>query len=99
VTDLWSQTRFASTYSYHSGYYDFREREFRGFGRVEQIDCESYGTFAAGNVDSPYITADQSLFQPPVKTITWFHTGAFLDEQRILAPYAHEYFPTVLLPG
>ena len=28
------------------------------------------------NVDSPYITPDHELYQPPVKTITWFHTGS-----------------------
>ena len=31
--------------------------------------------------------------QPPVKTITWYHTGAALDRQRILSHFAHEYFP------
>ena len=71
--------RSASTYSYHHGYFDGVEREFRGFGRVEQVDVESYGTFAGGNADSPYVTDDLTLYQPPVKTVTWFHTGAALD--------------------
>src|SRR5262249_53755285 len=70
------------------------EREFRGFGRVEQIDTEDYGKFSAGNVDSPYITPDHKLYQPPVKTITWFHTGAFLDRETILSHFEEEYFPT-----
>ena len=30
---------------------------------------------------SPYITDDQTLYQPPVKTVTWFHTGAFVDRR------------------
>ena len=93
VTDQWRQTRFASTYSYHHGYFDGSEREFRGFGRVEQVDVESYGAFAQGNTASPYITADKTLYQPPVKTITWYHTGAFLDRERILSHFEHEYFP------
>lgn len=97
VSDKWRNTRFASTYSYHIGYHDAPEREFRGFGRVEQVDCESYGQFTAGSANSPYITADQSLYQPPVKTITWFHTGAFLDQKRILSQYAGEYFPNGLV--
>lgn len=93
VTDKWRQTRFSSTYSYHHGYFDGPEREFRGFGRVEQVDVESYGGFAAGNSASPYITPDKTLYQPPVKTVTWYHTGALLDRERILSQFEGEYFP------
>ncbi|MFH1818701.1 MAG: SpvB/TcaC N-terminal domain-containing protein [Pseudomonadota bacterium] len=91
--DQWRGTVFSSTYSYHHGYFDGAEPEFRGFGRVERIDVENYGEFAAGNVGSPWITQDKALYQPPVKTVTWYHTGAALDRQRILDQYAHEYFP------
>lgn len=92
VTDQWRKSSFSNTYSYHHGYYDHPEREFRGFGRVEQVDAESFGTFASGNAASPYITDDLTLYQPPVKTITWFHTGAFLSRERILNQFAEEYF-------
>ena len=91
VSDRWRGSRFTSTYSYHHGYFDGHEREFRGFGRVEQTDVEEFGTFAAGNAASPYITEDLTLYQPPVKTITWFHTGAFLDRRRILSQFAAEF--------
>ena len=96
VTDKWRKTTFSSTYSYHHGYFDGIEREFRGFGRVEQVDVESYGKFAQGNAASPYITDDKTLYQPPVKTVTWYHTGAFLDRERILSHFEHEYFPTLV---
>ncbi|MBS1789169.1 MAG: toxin [Acidobacteria bacterium] len=102
VSDKWRQTKFTTTYSYHHGYFDGIEREFRGFGRVEQIDVEDFGTFEKGNGDSPYITDDLTLYQPPVKTVTWFHTGTFLDRERILNQYQHEYFPNwfeALKPG
>ncbi|MFZ4657597.1 MAG: SpvB/TcaC N-terminal domain-containing protein [Caldilineaceae bacterium] len=102
VTDTWRKTSFATTYRYHHGYFDGHEREFRGFGRVEQVDVESYGHFAAGNSDSPYITDDLTLYQPPVKTVTWYHTGAFLNRAKILSHYQEEYFPTwfeALQPG
>lgn len=95
VKDKWRQTTFSSTYSYHHGYFDGIEREFRGFGRVEQTDVEDFGTFTAGNSASPYIHIDddaQTLYQPPIKTITWFHTGAFLDRARILSQFQTEYF-------
>jgi RHS repeat-associated protein len=92
VSDRWRQSRFSSRYSYHHGFFDGEEREFRGFGRVEQVDVEEFGHFAAGNQASPYITADQTLYQPPVKTISWFHPGASPDRQRILGQFAREYF-------
>ena len=93
VTDQWRQSRFCSTFSYHHGYFDGVEREFRGFGRVEQIDSESFGQFAAGNSASPYITSDQTLYQPPIKTISWYHTGLYLGREKILSHYKEEYFP------
>ncbi|GAB3918319.1 SpvB/TcaC N-terminal domain-containing protein [Larkinella terrae] len=93
VSDQWRQTAFSTTYSYHHGYFDGVEREFRGFGRVEQLDSESYGTFESGNAASPYITNDKTLYQPPVKTVTWYHTGAPVDRRTVLNQFASEYFP------
>lgn len=92
VTDRWRKTRFATTYSYHHGYFDGVEREFRGFGRVEQVDIETYGKFLEGNASSEYITNDLTLYQPPVKSISWFHTGAALDREQILSQFQQEYF-------
>lgn len=92
VRDQWRGTSFSSTYSYHHGYFDGTEREFRGFARVEQVDVESYGKFAQGNSASPYITERHDLYQPPVKTVTWIHTGAAQERRRILAALAEEYF-------
>ena len=95
VEEKWRQTKFSNQYLYHHGYYDYADREFRGFGRVDQVDIESFGEFAAGNIYSPYITEDKLLYQPPVMTKTWFHTGAFLDNEKILSQFAHEYFSPV----
>lgn len=92
IEESWRETCFTTRYSYHHGYFDGHEREFRGFGRVEQVDTEYYGEFAAGNAASPYITDDHQLYQPPIKTITWFHTGAFLNRERILSQFQQEYF-------
>jgi len=93
VNDKWRRTEFSSTYSYHHGYYDGIEREFRGFGRVEQVDTEEFGPFALRNTNNPYVTGNDTLYQPPVQTVTWFHTGAFLDRDRILSQFEREYFP------
>ncbi len=92
VSDQWRGTAFSSTYSYHHGYFDGIEREFCGFGRVEQVDVEDYGTFSDANTASPWITDDHTLYQPPVKSITWYHTGAAFERQRIISQFKEEYF-------
>lgn len=94
VRDVWRKTAFSTIYSYHHGHYDGLEREFRGFGRVEQCDIQNFGTFTQGNVDSPYVTQDHTLYQPPVKTITWYHTGVALQRPRVLGQFEAEYFPS-----
>ena len=94
VSDKWRKTRFSTTYSYHHGYFDGHEREFRGFGRVEQVDVESFGKFAEGNTASPYITEDKTLYQPPVKTVTWFHTGMALIARASCRATSRNTFPT-----
>lgn len=66
TTDTVTQTKLVSLYRYHHGYFDGFEREFRGFGLVEQWDTE-------------YFPDSTTAFQvPPVYTKTWFHTGAYI---------------------
>lgn len=89
VTERVTNVRFTSQYSYHHGYYDHAEREFRGFGRVEQTDAEDFDVFektAASNV----VTKEHH--QPPVLIKTWFHTGAFMDKERIITHFKKEYW-------
>jgi Insecticide toxin TcdB middle/N-terminal region len=95
VRDRWRKTEFSSEYSYHHGFYDGAEREFCGFGRVDQVDTQRFDHFVKVNAASPYVTNDLKLFQPPVKTITWFHTGVAADRRRILGLFEQEYFPAV----
>jgi len=88
-----SRNRFVSRYAYHHGYFDGEEREFRGFGMVEQFDTEAFEDYVVGvqAVDGGQELAPE-LNQPPVTTRTWYHTGAFLDRPRILHQYRHEYY-------
>jgi hypothetical protein len=81
IKDAVAGTLFTNSYSYHHGYYDFSEREFRGFGRVEQLDTEDFTNFKLSNANN---VVEEDLHQPPVKTVTWFHTGAYFNEQKIL---------------
>ncbi len=76
-------------YSYHHGYYDHAEREYRGFGRVEQTDTETFDEFVKSGASN---VVNQPLHQAPMLTKTWFHTGAFFGEDTILARYRQEYF-------
>lgn len=85
-------TRFSSSYSYHHGYWDAEEREFRGFGRVDRQDTEDYDHWM---LDAPGTSLDQSreLFQPPMLTRTWYHVGAWDRKERILGQFEGEYWP------
>ena len=63
---------------YHHGYFDGVEREFRGFGMVEQWDTEEFGALRPRRTPTP-TNVDAASHVPPVLTRTWFHTGAYLD--------------------
>lgn len=90
VRDRASGHRFVSSYKYHHGYFDHAEREFRGFGMVEQTDSEAFEHFGRGDASN---IVDQRLHQAPVVTKHWFHTGARLGRDKTLHPFAHEYWP------
>lgn len=77
TVDAVARTRLVSTFSYHHGYFDPVEREFNGFGRIEQTDAESFVDYVLGvrAIDGTQDTAPE-LYQPPVTTRSWYHTGA-----------------------
>ena len=87
ITDV----RFTGEYRYHHGYYDHHEREFRGFGMVEQTDSEHYAVWSRNNA-THQLEKSEEHYQSPVLTKTWFHTGAFLDRERILTHFKNEYW-------
>jgi RHS repeat-associated protein len=91
--DAISLSTFVNTYRYHHGFYDGVEREFRGFGMVEQIDTEQYAPDLAPGLFPPGVNVqDDALNVPPVLTRTWFHTGAFIQAPVISRQYAREYY-------
>jgi RHS repeat-associated protein len=81
--DRISGNRFVTRYAYHHGYFDGTEREFRGFGMVEQWDTEEYATLTESQTLPPGTNIDASSHVPPVLTRTWYHTGAYLGGQGI----------------
>jgi hypothetical protein len=84
--------RFVSLYRYRHGYFDGEEREFRGFGYVEQTDTEAYAELAKGNLFPVGTNEEESSHVPPVQTRTWFHTGAFIDREHLSQLFAEEYY-------
>ncbi len=90
--DWVSRNRFVTRYTYHHGYFDGAEREFRGFGRVDQIDTEELGALTTSGSFPPATNVDAASYVPPVLTRTWFHTGAYPMGGRVSRVYAHEYF-------
>ena len=106
--DWIGRNRAVTCYAYHHGYFDGYEREFRGFGMVEQWDTEEYRPDASFP-DGDALNWDETSWSPPVLTRTWFHTGVFDDVTSVSQQYAAEYWPgdpaaailpdTILPPG
>ncbi|MCC7525908.1 MAG: VCBS repeat-containing protein, partial [Chitinophagaceae bacterium] len=87
--DKISGYKFVSEYKYHHGYYDHAEREFRGFGMVEQTDAETFEHWAKSGALN---ITDATLHQEPVVSKQWFHTGAFLRNEKILNQFEKDYW-------
>ncbi len=81
--DYINRNRFVTRYAYHHGYFDGEEREFRGFGLVEQWDTEELGTLDENQEVPSGANWYAASYVPPVLTRSWFHTGAYIDRQHI----------------
>jgi RHS repeat-associated protein len=92
TVDRVSGNRFVSTYDYHHGHFDGVEREFRGFGLVEQRDTEEFATLDRPGATPRGTNFDASSHVPPVLTRTWFHTGLCVGRARISRLFAEEYY-------
>lgn len=83
VIDEVSRTKIVRRYAYHHGYYDGREREFRGFGRVDQYDTETLEEFAGSSFyqgQNPLENVSSAFHSPPVEIRSWYHTGVYFEE-------------------
>ena len=95
IDDAVSATRYACGYSYHHGFYDPTEREFRGFARVDSLDADTVPALSgagAFTATPPSDAAGDEFELPPVLTRTWFHTGAFFGAQDIASHLRGEYW-------
>ncbi|MGJ0483198.1 MAG: toxin TcdB middle/N-terminal domain-containing protein [Methylomicrobium sp.] len=82
VVDQISQSKLTTEYAYHHGYWDGAEREFRGFGRVDQRDSEVFADFHGSGLHGgqAFEAVAANHFSPPLETLTWFHQGPVGDE-------------------
>ena len=92
-----TQSRYVSRYAYHHGYFDPVEREFRGFGMVEQWDSELYEDFAEAALYQVGSNAlEEESHSPPVYTKSLFHNGQYgvslSGAEGIESHYATEYW-------
>ncbi|MBN1596039.1 VCBS repeat-containing protein [candidate division FCPU426 bacterium] len=96
MIDALSQGKFSTEYSYHHGYWDGLEREFRGFGRVDQRDTETFVSYhnTGINENQEFASVVPEMFSPPLETRTWFHQGAIENETGGWreADYSQEYW-------
>ncbi len=90
--DWISRNRFVTRYAYHHGYYDGTEREFRGFGMVEQRDTEELGVLTQSGAFPVATNLDAASYVPPTLTKTWFHTGAYPMGPYVTRIYDAEYW-------
>ena len=81
--DRISRNRFVTRYAYHHGYFDGIEREFRGFGMVEQWDTEEFAALGQSQEFPAADNIDESSHVPPVLTKTWFHTGVYVGRDQV----------------
>jgi RHS repeat-associated protein len=91
--DRINRSRFVTRYRYHDGYFDGHEREFRGFGIVEQDDTEHLAALVRSEVFPSGDNVDPTHHLPPVRTRSWFHTGAYLGRERLSRLFAEQYYP------
>lgn len=91
--DYISRNHFVTRYAYHHGYFDGEEREFRGFGMVEQWDTEEFKALIGDGTPTAATNIDAVSHVPPVHTKTWFHTGAFIHREHLSDYFAKtEYY-------
>ena len=72
--DQIGRSKLSTELEYHHGHWDGVDREFRGFGRVDQRDTELVDEHNAG-AGGGFDAVSPTVFGAPLETRTWFHQG------------------------
>jgi len=84
-----NQSNLLSKFYYAHGYYDEEEKEFVGFGFVEQQDSESLENYTFKESKEAF---QKKQFQDPSITKNWFHTGIQDWDKTATEKFKTEYF-------
>jgi RHS repeat-associated protein len=81
VYDFLSGGKLVTEYSYHNGYWDGLEREFRGFAHVDSLDTETFERYNIQDLflDETVNTVSPVNYTPPVLSKNWFYVGPVGD--------------------
>jgi len=95
--DQISGGKLTTEYTYHHGYWDGAEREFRGFGRVDQRDSEAFDEYHGLGLDRAgrtFTSVEARFFAPPTETRSWFCLGPVGEEfgDWSEVDYSHEFW-------
>ena len=98
--DIISGGKLTTEYRYHHGYWDGAEKEFRGFGLVEQFDTETFETYNQAGLHGEAVRFanvgpdNRDQFSEPTLTKTWFYQGPVGPEfgEWYEVDYGHEYW-------
>ena len=86
TVDRVSGNRFVTRYAYHHGYFDGVEREFRGFGMVEQWDTEEFAALPRRTPRRRRQRRRGVARAAGADPRRWFHTGVYLDATHVASP-------------
>ncbi|OCK76021.1 SpvB-domain-containing protein, partial [Lepidopterella palustris CBS 459.81] len=85
-----------SQYTYHHGFYDGAESEFRGFGMVEMVEREYFFSAkpSCGSQSFPgRIECLKNVFSTPaVQSKKWYHTGAYFEAEKVKEAFRKQYY-------
>jgi RHS repeat-associated protein len=96
TVDRIGRSRFVTRYAYHHGHWDGEEREFGGFGSVEQWDTERMEVL--GEAVSEWSNEESASRLPPAVVRSWFHTGAWFEGATVSRQFETEYFREPAVP-
>lgn len=91
IIDHIAQSRRVSRYAYHHGAFDVEEREFAGFGLVEQWDTETFTSDTSAD-EAQTTGLEPEQYVRPTHTKTWFHTGLAGREGSLSKQFEAEYY-------
>jgi RHS repeat-associated protein len=82
VIDHLSGSKHTSEFTYHGGYWDGPEKEFRGFAEVHQRSSQQFTDYnrAGLHAQAAFSTVPVENFSPPTLLKTFFHQGPVGDE-------------------